>query len=118
MTKFTLKIKPLSINMAFQGRRFKTAESRRYDNSMSLILPNKKEPGPFYSIQYDFYLKNFLSTDYDNLIKQTQDCIVRKGIISDDRRIIKAIINKYMSDEDGIAVEIESFSDCDGTPTL
>ena len=103
---FEVKIAPMSINVAFQGRRFKTKAAKDYDRAMNLLLPKSVCHGDYYSVRYDFYLKNWKMIDYDNLIKQTQDCLVRKGIISDDRKIVQAHINKHPASENKIGIEI------------
>lgn len=105
---FTLRIKPLSINAAFCGRRFKTPAAKQYDNAVALLLPKGKVNGEYYKVEYDFYLRNFAMVDIDNLIKNLQDCIVRKGIISDDRRILDCRARKFRSVVDSIDVKIEA----------
>ena len=39
-----VKIKPLSINECFKGRRFKTDKYKRYERELLLILPALKVP--------------------------------------------------------------------------
>lgn len=104
--KGILNIKPISINAAFQGRRFKTRVCNQYCHALSLMLPNKKVEADYYEIHFKFYLKNFAMTDEDNLVKLLQDCIVAKGIIKDDRRIVKHILEKFPSTFDRIEWEI------------
>ena len=104
--KFKLDIKPLSINMAFQGRRFKTRSATQYDRALALLLPKQKVEGEYFKVKYHFYLVNFSRTDCDNLVKNLQDCIVRQGIITDDRRIIEYEIKKFKAEKDSIVVEI------------
>ena len=99
-----IPVPPLSINAAFQGRRFKTKESKVYDMAVSnaiqriapLVSPVKAD---WYEVHYQFYVNNFKMSDVDNLIKQTQDCIVRTGLISDDRRIKRITVEKFQSAE-------------------
>ena len=59
MLKFRLDIKPLSINEAFCGRRFNTPAKTQYERALALLLPNSRVPGPYYRVDYKFYLKNF-----------------------------------------------------------
>ena len=103
-----IPLKPLSINAAFQGRRFKTREANQYDKALALLLPRQKVAGDYFRVTYRFYLKNFAKTDADNLVKCLQDCIVRKGIITDDRKIIDYKIMKFPSKDDRIEIEIEA----------
>ena len=107
----TLPIKPLSINAAFQGRRFKTKAANQYDKTLQMLLPHKDHgiKSEYYSVFYNFYLKNFAMTDADNLIKVLQDNLVKKGLISDDRKICEYSIKKFKADEDKIEISIYPF---------
>ena len=106
--RFSVRIKPLSINAAFQGRRFNTPAKKQYERALALLLATFREvEGPYYRVRYDFYLKNFAMTDWDNLVKPFQDCLVKSGIISDDRRIIEATVRKFRAEKDSIIAEIE-----------
>jgi Holliday junction resolvase RusA-like endonuclease len=104
--KGRLKIKPLSINAAFQGRRFKTKECNSYCNVLEMMLPRQKSIGEYYELHLKFHLKNFARTDEDNLVKLLQDCMVKKGMISDDRKIVKHILEKFPATFDWIEWEI------------
>ena len=104
-----LPIKPLSVNRAFQGRRFKTKEHNQFCKMLVYHLrPYKK--GCFKGllhVEYRFYLKNFKMVDIDNLIKPLQDCLVANNIIEDDRYIIGMIASKYPAEHDRIEIEIK-----------
>ena len=79
-----------------------------YETSLAFSLPKcRVEPGPFYRIAFDFHLKNFRAMDYDNCIKVTQDCLVKRGIITDDSLIIHATIRKFPAAADRIEIDIE-----------
>jgi Holliday junction resolvase RusA-like endonuclease len=104
--KGTLPIKALSINQAFQGRRFKTKECNTYCKTLALMLPHTRIPGEYYQVWFRFYLKNFAMTDEDNLVKLLQDCMVQNGMIVDDRRIVRHILEKFPADIDRIEWEI------------
>lgn len=107
--KITLNIKPLSTNAAWQGRRFSTKAKGAYENTLRLLLPKVSVVGgPYYRVGFDFHLKNFALTDYDNCIKVTQDCLVKRGIITDDRLIVDARIRKFPAKADSIVVTIEA----------
>ena len=108
MLKIRVDIKPLSSNMAWQGRRFSTKAKTQFENAMRLLLPSTKVCGrPHYRVAYDFHLVNFARTDVDNLIKTTQDCLVKRGIISDDRMIVSLAARKFKSEKDRIEITIE-----------
>lgn len=106
--KFSIAAKPISVNDAFKGRHFNTAAKKQFDRLMDLILPKVKvAPAPYYRIAFDFHLVNFHLTDYDNLIKVIQDCLAKKGIITNDRLIVYSTIRKFPSKTDFIVVEVE-----------
>lgn len=113
-----LPVKPLSINAAFQGRRFKTKECSAYCSEVLKRLPSNQSMGGYVEIYFRFYLKNWKMTDGDNLVKVLTDCIVQKGIIDDDRFIMRYVIEKYPAKTDSIEVDIVRFNEkekADGT---
>lgn len=86
-------IKPLSVNAAWQGRRFKTTEYKIYERELLLRLPKGVAipAGPL-SVVYEFGLSNLLS-DWDNPVKPLQD-VLQKKYDFDDRHIVKATVEK------------------------
>lgn len=71
-----IKIKPLSINQAYRGRRFATSELKAYKNLIFLLLrgnPLKIHKGKL-SVKYIFGCSS-KGSDGDNLIKAFQDCL-------------------------------------------
>lgn len=109
--KISIPLKPLSINEAFQGRRFKTKKCITFCEDFLKIAPRKKMIKGKIEIVYNFYVKNHKQADYDNMIKITQDMLVRCEYIEDDRKIYKAIIHKIPSMEEKIEVEIKAFNE-------
>lgn len=108
MLTLTLHVKPLSINNATRGRHFPTAAKTKYETSLRYSLPKVAVVGkPYYRIAYDFHLVNFALTDWDNCIKVTQDCLVARGIISDDRLIVEAHVRKFKAEKDRIVISVE-----------
>lgn len=107
MLTLTLHVKPLSINDATRGRHFPTAAKTAYEARLRYSLPKVAVVGrPYYRIAFDFHLKNFHLTDYDNCIKVTQDCLVKRGILTDDRLIVDARIRKFPAEKDRIVVTL------------
>lgn len=49
-----VNIKPLSVNEAFRGRRFKTPAYMKYQRDVLFLLPSLKLPEPPYRITYEF----------------------------------------------------------------
>ena len=104
-----LPIHALSINRAFQGRRFKTGECKQYCKDLFTLLPKNIHITGFVEVHLKFHLKNWKRTDGDNLVKVLTDCIVQSGIIEDDRKIMKYVIEKFGAETDSIEVEIVEF---------
>jgi len=70
--------KPLSINEAYQGRRFRTPKYDLFKRDLRFLLPdNYKIPSPPFVIYLEFGLSS-ISGDWDNCIKTAQDCIAEK----------------------------------------
>lgn len=108
MLTLTLHVKPLSINDATKGRHFPTTAKTNYEAALRYALPKVAVVGkPYYRVAYDFYLRNFAHSDWDNLIKVTQDCLVKRGIITDDRFIIEGRVRKFPAKKDRIVITIE-----------
>jgi Holliday junction resolvase RusA-like endonuclease len=87
-------IKPLSVNLAWKGRRFKTNIYKKYEKDLLLILPEMKIPEGDFSVVYEFGFSNRLS-DWDNPIKPFQD-ILQKRYDFDDSRIVSATVAKVV----------------------
>lgn len=103
-----LKIKPLSINEAFQGKRFKTAKCKTYEQEVLLKLPAIKNfPKPPFEIHFEFGFSNILS-DWDNAVKILQD-ILQKKYGFNDKDIMKAVVikKKVKKGEDYFKINIQ-----------
>lgn len=88
----TLPIKPLSVNAAWQGKRFKTPEYKRYERNVLLLLPKITIPKPPFKVTYEFGVSSSLA-DIDNPVKPIQD-ILQKKYGFNDKHIIEAHIKK------------------------
>lgn len=93
-----LNIKPLSVNQAFKGRRFKTAKYSKWVNDALYLLPSKIDvPEGKLSIEITFAFSSKAS-DLDNGVKQFLDLLTKKYEINDNRyyRIVltKEIVKK------------------------
>ena len=106
---FRVDIKPLSVNDAWQGRRFKSKDYKQYEKDMQILLPRDSkiwdEP---IRVSYHFKLRNAGRTDIDNLIKPLQDILVRSGIITNDNLIVEMNARKTRDTFDSVEVSIES----------
>jgi len=94
----TINIKPLSVNGAFQGKKFKTPKYKAFETEMLYKLPKLEiNPADKLKLSIVFGFSNKLS-DIDNPVKMLSDCLVKKYGF-DDRQIyelhvIKEIVKK------------------------
>lgn len=88
-----IKVKPMSVNDVWQGKRYKTKKYKAYEKEVYHLLPVIKIPkeGPL-KVYYEFGFSSALS-DYDNPIKPFQDILQFKYAF-DDNRIYDATIKK------------------------
>ena len=90
-----VKIKPLSVNDAWRGRRFKTPEYTKYERALMFILPKNIDiPPPPYQIFLKFGFSS-ASSDWDNCIKTTQDCLAKKYKFN-DKLIRRGVVETEM----------------------
>lgn len=107
MEEIRIGIKPLSVNDAWQGKRFKSPAYKKYEKLMLLMLPARKLPEPPYRIDYEFGFSTRLA-DYDNPCKPLGD-ILQKKYGFNDNEIYEAHIRKVIvkKGEEYIRVRIE-----------
>ena len=92
-----LKIKPLSVNQAWMGRKFKTPAYKKYENDMLILLPNKAfsfTSKAKLSVRYTFGFSNS-SSDLANPEKLVTDILVKKYGF-DDRQIYEMHLSKVI----------------------
>ena len=92
-----INIKPLTVNQAWQGRRFKTKQYKEYEKEMLLLLGSMHIPeGPLF-LMMRVGLSNKLS-DIDNVAKPAIDILQKKYGFNDNRiyklQLIKEIVKK------------------------
>lgn len=95
--KGKLNIKPLSVNQAWRGRRFKTDKYESYERECLLLLKAMEVPQPPYELRLSFGFSNYLS-DIDNPMKPFID-ILQKKYGFDDRDILRVVVDKVMTDK-------------------
>lgn len=87
-----VSIKPLSVNNAWKGRRYKTGEYTKYEKDVSKLLRPMAIPKGdlFLSLKWGF---SSSGSDWDNPIKPFQDILSKKYEFNDNR-VTKAFIEK------------------------
>tara|TARA_R110000851_G_scaffold32836_1_gene87792 strand:- start:283 stop:609 length:327 start_codon:yes stop_codon:yes gene_type:complete len=87
-----LDIKPLSVNQAWQGKRFKTPKYNKYINDMLMILPSFKVTDEKMELYIRFGLSS-KNADIDNPLKCFIDCLQKKYGFN-DKNIYKLTVEK------------------------
>lgn len=103
-----IKIAPLSVNVCWQGKRFKTKKYLAYEKEVLLTLrPIKMPPAPYY-VYYEFGMSNSLS-DIDNPVKPLQDILQKKyGFNDKDIMEIHIVKEKVKKGEEYFDFEIRT----------
>ena len=108
MNEIKINIKALSVNSAWQGRRFKTPAYNSYQKEVLLKLPKIKIPKAPLNVYICFGLSSKLN-DIDNGLKPFIDCLVKKYGF-DDRDIYYLEVEKQIVEKgkEYIEFKIES----------
>ena len=104
-----INIKPLSVNQAWQGKRFKTKEYKKYEKDVLLILPKLTVPEGRLKLTITFGLSN-KNADVDNPVKCFVDCLQKKYGFN-DRHIYELLVRKLdvKNGEEFIEFEIKKY---------
>lgn len=93
----TIKIKALSVNKVWQGKRFKTQEYKIYEIIALNKLPTLEIPNGKLELELEFGFSNS-GSDIDNCVKPFLDILQKKYKFNDSRiyrlSVIKTIIKK------------------------
>jgi Holliday junction resolvase RusA-like endonuclease len=101
-------IHALSVNKAFQGRRFKTNLYRAYEQELLILLPKREMIRGWIDVWYIFGMttKTFSISDTGNMEKLLTDIIVKRGYIEDDRKILRMHLEKVQAKTHYIKIKI------------
>jgi len=93
MISFKLNEKPLSINEAWQGKRFKTPAYKRYEKEMLLLMPKAYiYQDQMLRVEFFFGFSNKAS-DLDNPVKLLMD-IAQKKYGFNDKMVFELNVRK------------------------
>ena len=111
MIQKTFNIKPLSINKAFQGRRFKTKDYKGYERDLHALGGHFETIKGDVEVTVEWYLKNDKMTDIDNPTKLVLDYLTKAGAYEDDRKIRVLHLYKYETPtkEDYFRITIQKY---------
>lgn len=93
-----LNIKPLSVNAAWQGKRFKSPAYKQYERDMLMIMPRLEVPEGELKLSIVFGFSN-KSSDIDNPLKMFIDILQTKYKFNDSR--ITSLLVKKLKVEKG-----------------
>lgn len=110
-----LDLPPLSVNKAFQGRRYRTPEYRSWGDAAKWLLSQLK-PAPMplnrkVGLRVVWHLRNAARCDVDNPLKALCDALVRSGILKDDRLVWKIEAEKVQDKDNFIEFDLFTLSD-------
>ena len=93
MIQFKINEKPLSVNQAWQGKRFKTPIYKDYEKAMLLMMPKAKvDAEEMLRVEFFFGFSNKAS-DLDNPVKLLMD-IAQKKYGFNDKNVFEMNIRK------------------------
>ena len=93
-TSGRLEMKPMSVNVAWQGKRFKTPAYKAYEQSAMSMLKKDTIPHPPYRLTLIFGVSSQLA-DIDNPIKNFTD-ILQKFYKFNDKEIYELSVKKVL----------------------
>lgn len=99
MVRQKIEIKPLSVNVAWQGRRFKTQQYKGYEKVVLLMMRKNRLPDPPYHVEIEYGFSNKAS-DIDNPTKLILD-ILQKKFKFNDAQIYKLVLTKKIVKKGG-----------------
>lgn len=92
---FELDIKPLSVNEAWRGKRFKTDKYKSFENACLWLMPNLEiSKTAKLKVNLVFSFSN-VNADIDNPTKMVLDCLQKKYEFN-DRNIYELEIKKQI----------------------
>ena len=95
MISFKIKEKPLSVNEAWQGKRYKTETYKKYEKDLLFMFPNGKiDPEQMLRIEFFFGFSNQAS-DLDNPVKLLID-IAQKKYGFNDKNVFELNVRKCL----------------------
>jgi|TARA_Y100000296_G_scaffold86818_1_gene128000 Holliday junction resolvase RusA-like endonuclease len=98
-------IRPITINQAWCGRKFKTPRYKKWREEMGWLVKGKGKV-KWCNIELEFHIKHFATTDVDNLIKPVLDALEEGGVIENDKYVVSVKATKYKSSNERIIISL------------
>lgn len=104
-----IDIKPLSVNDAWKGSRYKSNKYLKYQRDLRYLLPKIELPDPPYIVYYEFGFSS-KGSDIDNPVKPLQDILSKKYGFNDNL-IYRIVIDRVnvKKGEEYLKFKIESY---------
>jgi Holliday junction resolvase RusA-like endonuclease len=97
--KIRIEIKAISVNKAWTGRKFMSPEYKIWREKFGYMCKNYKKPniqlGAMITISLNVYIKTYAQSDVDNFAKGILDGLQEMGMIENDKKVKKIIIEKH-----------------------
>lgn len=107
-----INIKPLSVNVCWQGRRFKTNAYKGYESELMYLLPDIKVPKVGKLALWLEFGVSSSNSDWDNPIKPFVDILQDKYDFNDNRICMADVMKiKVKKGEEYIKFDITKFND-------
>ena len=104
-----ITIKPLSVNDAWQGKRFKTPEYKKFERDVAFMLPKIQIPDGDLELFLEWGFSSS-GSDWDNPIKPFVDILQKKYGFNDNRiQIAHVKKTKVKKGEEYITFEIKPY---------
>lgn len=108
---YELRLKPLSVNKAYKGRKFRTPEHKLFKDKAHILLKNLNleplKPKQEFFVIYKFHIS--ANSDWDNCVKTVQDAIC-EALKTDDRYISGAYVRKIRVKRGDERIEFDFFT--------
>ena len=106
MLEVELEGLPPTVNHIYRskknGRRYKTAEGREYQEAVSELMRRQYKHGEVYSgragLRISFMVKDRRRWDIDNRVKALQDCLTLSRVLKDDSQIDMLQVERHKGD--------------------
>lgn len=109
VTFISIPLRPMSVNYAWRGRKFKTPKYAEFEQDCFRFIKGVKTNGEV-EVHFKFYLKKYKINDLDNFLKPLLDILVKCEMIDDDRFVMRIVAEKIKSTEDRIDIIIKPFT--------
>ena len=106
IAEIIVDLPPLSINKAWQGRRYKTKEYVNWLKDGLLLLPKRAMITEPVEVCLTFYMRHVNQADVDNPVKTCLDLMVKRGYLKDDVQVQSLHVYKEKAETEGIKIEI------------